>query len=69
MGGFNYALEPKRDILFIDVKSFYASVECISRGLDPIQAMLVVMSHSDNTGNGLVLAASQRQNRYWGFQM
>ncbi len=22
MGGFNYALEPKRDILFIDVKSF-----------------------------------------------
>lgn len=60
MGGFNYALEPKRDILFIDVKSFYASVECISRGLDPIQAMLVVMSHSDNTGNGLVLAASPK---------
>ncbi len=22
MGGFNYALEPKRDILFIDVKVF-----------------------------------------------
>lgn len=60
MGGFNYALEPKRDILFIDVKSFYASVECISRGLDPIQAMLVVMSHSDNTGNGLILAASPK---------
>ena len=58
MGRFNYEEEPLRDILFIDVKSFYASVECVQRGLDPLTALLVVMSHSDNTGNGLVLAAS-----------
>ena len=57
MGRFNYEEEPLRDILFIDVKSFYASVECVQRGLDPLTALLVVMSHSDNTGNGLVLAA------------
>ena len=29
MGRFNYEEEPLRDILFIDVKSFYASVECV----------------------------------------
>ena len=34
MGRFNYEEEPLRDILFIDVKSFYASVECVQRGLD-----------------------------------
>lgn len=58
MGSFRYELEPKRDILFIDVKSFYASVECVQRGFHPMKTMLVVMSQSDNTGNGLVLAAS-----------
>ena len=58
MGRFRYELEPLRDILFIDVKSFYASVECVQRGFHPMKTMLVVMSQSDNTGNGLVLAAS-----------
>lgn len=55
---FDYSLEPLRDIFLIDVKSFYASVECVMRGLHPLKAMLVVMSTADNTGNGLVLASS-----------
>ncbi|MDF2566258.1 MAG: hypothetical protein K0Q53_2662 [Massilibacillus sp.] len=63
---FRYELEPKRDILFIDVKSFYASVECVKRGLNPLKAMLVVMSQSDNTGNGLVLAASPMAKKVLG---
>ncbi|KAF1291970.1 Y-family DNA polymerase [Candidatus Enterococcus leclercqii] len=56
--GFDYRTEPLRDILFIDVKSFYASVECALRGWDPLTKMLVVMSTADNTGNGLILASS-----------
>lgn len=56
--GFDYATEPVRDILFIDVKSFYATVECALRGLDPLTTLLVVMSTADNTGNGLILASS-----------
>ncbi len=32
---FDYEKEPSRDILCIDCKSFYASVECAERGLDP----------------------------------
>ena len=35
----------------IDMKSFYASVECVARGLDPLLAMLLVAdeSRSDQT--------------------
>ena len=31
-----------RTYLCIDVKSFYASVECVTRGLDPVTTNLVV---------------------------
>ena len=31
---FDYSKNPG-DVLCIDVKSFYASVECVERGLDP----------------------------------
>jgi len=31
-----------RQYLVIDLKSFYASVECVKRGLDPLKALLVV---------------------------
>lgn len=34
---FDYTKEPSRDVLCIDVKSFYASVECVERGLDPFR--------------------------------
>jgi DNA polymerase V len=54
---FDYEKEPSRDILCIDCKSFYASVECVERGLHPLKTMLVVMSGAENAG-GLVLAAS-----------
>lgn len=53
----DYSHAPRKDILCIDVKSFFASVECVKRGLDPLQAKLVVMSNADRAG-GLVLAAS-----------
>lgn len=33
---FDYTKEPSRDILCIDCKSFYASVECVERGLNPL---------------------------------
>ncbi|EAG8561604.1 Y-family DNA polymerase [Listeria monocytogenes] len=53
----DYSHAPRRDILCVDVKSFFASVECVKRGLDPLKAKLVVMSNADRAG-GLVLAAS-----------
>lgn len=44
-------IEKKRVYAAIDLKSFYASVECMDRGLDPLDTCLVVAdtSRSDRT--------------------
>ena len=41
----------ERTYICIDLKSYYASVECVNRGLDPLQAHLIVAdpSRSDQT--------------------
>ena len=62
---FDYAKEPRNDIMCIDVKSFFASVECVMRGYDPLKKMLVVMSNADNPG-GLILAASPMAKKVLG---
>lgn len=38
----NYDKLPKRNIIVIDMKSFYATCECVERGLDPYKTPLVV---------------------------
>ncbi len=44
-----------RHILCIDLKSFFASVECVERGLDPFTTPLVVANK--NQGNGAITLA------------
>ncbi|NCU33654.1 MAG: hypothetical protein EOM23_12150 [Candidatus Moranbacteria bacterium] len=51
----NYRIH--RHILCIDLKSFYASVECALLGLDPFKTPLVVADRSRGTGS-IVLAIS-----------
>src|SRR5690554_5282677 len=46
-----------RNILCIDLKSFYASVECVLRGLDPFKTPLVVADKSRG-GGSIVLAVT-----------
>ena len=46
-----------RNILCIDLKSFYASVECVLRGLDPFSVPLVV-ADKERGGGSIVLAVS-----------
>lgn len=58
--------EPRRKVMVIDSKSFYASVESVDRGLNPVQSLLVVMSQQENTNGGLVLAASPRAKKELG---
>ena len=48
MGYFDYLREPKSDIAFVDMKSFYASVERVDKGLHPLKPSLCVMSLADN---------------------
>ena len=47
----------ERQYLVIDLKSFYASVECVERGLDPMEARLVV-ADPERTEKTICLAVS-----------
>ena len=47
----------QRQYIAIDLKSFYASVECVGRGLDPLDANLVVADES-RTDKTICLAVS-----------
>ena len=57
MGYFDCSREPKSDIAFVDMRFFYASVECVERGLYLLRTSLCVMSRADNS-NRLILASS-----------
>ena len=46
---------PQRNIMCIDLKSFFASCECIDKGLDPFTTPLVVANK--NQGNGAITLA------------
>ena len=49
----------------IDLKSFYASVECVLRGLDPLTTNLVVADPSRGKG-AICLAISPKLASLWG---
>ena len=49
--------------LAIDLKSFYASCECVSRGLDPLKTNLVVADAS-RTEKTICLAVSPSLKQY-----
>lgn len=65
MGMIDYSKEPCSDIAFVDMKSFYASVECVQRGLHPLNTSLCVMSRADNS-SGLILASSPTFKKVFG---
>ena len=54
---------PTKTYIAIDLKSFYASVECMERGLDPLTTNLLVadMSRTDKT---ICLAVSPSLKQY-----
>ena len=53
----------ERTYIAIDLKSFYASVECVERGLDPLKAYLVVADAS-RTSKTICLAVSPALKAY-----
>ncbi len=56
-------MESERTYIAIDLKSFYASVECRERGLDPLTAKLVVADKS-RTDKTICLAVSPALKAY-----
>lgn len=56
-------MEANRTYIAIDLKSFYASAECVARGLDPLDANLVVADPS-RTEKTICLAVSPSLKAY-----
>lgn len=56
-------MDQARTYLCIDLKSFYASVECAERGLDPLKTHLVVADES-RTDKTICLAVSPSLKKY-----
>lgn len=65
---FDYRHEPHGVFLMIDNKSFFASVESIQRGIDPLDSVLLVMAEHENNGSGLVVATSPRAKQQFGIR-
>lgn len=61
----DYHNEPVRDILCIDVKSFFASVEAVERQINPLESRICVVSKPDQQG-GLVLASAPLVKQEYG---
>lgn len=54
---YDYNQCQNRDVLCIDLKSFFASVSCIRKGLDPMSTKLAVVGNTKRQGS-VVLAAT-----------
>ena len=57
---------PDRQYLCIDQKSFYATVECVARGLDPMTTNLVV-ADPDRSENTICYLWLKMSSRYYNF--
>ena len=64
MGLVDFSKFPRRSVLCIDVKSFFASVEAVRRGLEPLEAHIAVVSDLRRNG-AVVLASSPRVKKYY----
>ena len=58
-----YVINMEKVYVAIDLKSFYASVECVERGLDPLTTNLVVADQS-RTDKTICLAISPSLKSY-----
>lgn len=53
----DYSTYPRNDVLCIDMRSFYASVEAVKLNLDPMKIQLAVVGDTNRSGS-IVLAAT-----------
>lgn len=63
----NYDELPCNDILTIDVKSFFASVEAVRRRIHPLYAFVIVVANKNRSG-AVVLAASPKVKELYGIK-
>ncbi|MDR2660815.1 MAG: excinuclease ABC subunit A [Lactobacillaceae bacterium] len=66
---YDYRFEEQNRVNFIvDMRSFYASLEIQSLGLDLLTTPLVVVSKRENDGSGLVMSASPAAKKIFGIK-
>lgn len=63
----DYSKFPQKNILCVDMKSFYASVSAVEMGLDPLTCYLAVVGNTERPGS-VVLAASPALKRDFGIK-
>ena len=63
----DYSKLPRRDVLCIDVKSFFASVEAVRRKIHPLDAYIIVISDFERPG-AVVLASSPKVKKEFGIK-
>src|SRR5690625_4066808 len=63
----DYRNFPERNILCVDMKSFYASCAALTRGLNPVTAYVAVVADVNRPGS-VVLAASPALKRDYGIR-
>lgn len=61
----DYSLYPRHDVLCIDMRSFYASIEAVKLSLDPLETMIAVVGDPNRSGS-IVLAASPMLKKTYG---
>ncbi|MFW6035982.1 MAG: UV damage repair protein UvrX, partial [Halothermotrichaceae bacterium] len=60
----DYKQMPHNNILCVDMKSFFASVEAVDRGLDPLKVCLAVVGDKERDGAVVLAASSALKSRY-----
>lgn len=60
----DYSIYPRNDVLCIDMRSFYASVEAMKLGKDPMKVMLAVVGDPNRSGSIVLAASPTLKNRY-----
>ncbi|KIU11177.1 Y-family DNA polymerase [Bacillus subtilis] len=63
----NYSQFPRKNILCVDMKSFYAFVSAVSMGLNPLTCYLAVVGNTERQGS-VVLAASPALKKDFGIK-
>lgn len=63
----NYDSYPRYNFVCLDLKSFYASVEAVDHGLDPMNDFVVVVGDKSRSGS-VVLASSPKMKKVFGIK-
>ncbi|MGY3386858.1 DNA polymerase V [Paenibacillus polymyxa] len=63
----DYSKLPQHEVAIIDMRSFYASIEAVDMGLDPLTTLLAVVGDKNRPGS-VVLAASPALKKQFGIR-